>query len=419
MLLAAAACGDRSIDLDLASPEGAESFVVIYEGERLDVEAHDRPAPILHRSGDIARVTVLHYREPLAAYGLPEGEVPAALEDECRRVPLPDPFLALAVDLEDGGALAPIDALPDAVASFRWKAACPCVDFTLLRSDVIPSRAISGAVAAGDDSVLVAVPWGLFVATATGVTPLGPFGPRIGSAHRTPDGTIWIGAEDGLYSGTLATGFTRTASSVLPIAIDGHDPGTPFELFTVHRGGEVRRLDDRGRLEHVYTGTTSPSDQIEDVAWIGPGRMAALLEDGVGPIHYDRSRTPAAEVEPWEPLNGPCAGVWWVEGLGLFLATRFFNLHRFESIGLWPQIDAGIPGRIGTVRVMEPRGPGFLFAGHNGRFGQYHRDIGFCFDTNFEGDVLFKGMVVLGDRVVLVGEQGDSSFVDWIELHAR
>lgn len=414
-------------DLTIHLPERSEAvrtLVVAYEAAgALSVEAHAVGAEgvLLERSSEIDRVTVLYYDESAAELGLEPGPVPAARPGECLSTLLPRTFELAITRAPGDDAHTELSSLEEPLASFRFRAPCPCYDFDVAQRIPIDEPSIRGVVA-GPKAALVVAPNRIYRISDTGVMEeIDVPDHTLSTAFGAPDGRVWLGTTDGvLLVGSPESGFIETATGATAriIALDGYRGGAPLELFSVHDDGAIRRFDDTGTWEVLYAESESTS-QLPDVAWIDEGRAIALQDGGAGPVHFERARIPQVTLERWDAVEGPPAAVGAIDGVGVFLANRTHQLYRQEGRGTWELIEDDRADSFGTIRDFIPFAGGMLLAGDSGRIAHYHPEVGYCFDANLGENVNIRFVGLAGERIVAGGEHATDNAILLLDARSR
>lgn len=357
------------------------------------------------------RMTAFIYDSTLSELGLESGVVPAVTADVCgaqaiggevdrlewRWTPNVDPR---SVSWRSGAELSAV------VAAFRIQGACPCLNWTVVRDEVVPMRSPSARASHPNGQALLwdrgdGLPGDTVYSVARDrvetVRLMAPVPTNVRAAYADAAGELWLGDHNRVWQGRLETPFRRVGTFEMSGGVrDIAGDGMP--------GGERYIATDFGWLARVSPGpvevyrqdnqTVSGTGQEARLAWLGPNEVVFSQPQTLTVFHYRDGEIAAVADVPIEgdgiidfvTVQGRAVGV-----------SKFGPIYEFNGEEV---VELGLPD-LGEPSDAVEFGQGFIHVGESGYFQEYQPDFGFCPPQYFADAPPLQGVVLAGEQVVV------------------
>ncbi len=346
--------------------------------------------------------TALMYTASPEALGLPLGELDAAPPETCGAAPLPVADRVYRFDATRDRTSGWQEGAPgEALAEFRWKGACPCPDFHLVREFEIENHEVFAVAAVDDTRALLfarrnGASTGYWLTTDGATEVAFDFVPRADAVHVAGD-DIWISEDHTLYRGDASGGFVRTASTSTGsiVSIDG----PADDLFFISDQGVLMHMGE-GQPQVWATRTREGStSQVANVLRLGPGHVA-VSPPGLLDFEVYRDGVLIDQDSVLADARGLFA-MTTLEDFGVFALYETSEVFRYDDASL-----LSLPSpRLAFPRALIRYAPDVAVYGTvSGELQAFVRDYGFC-DTRFPAATApsIQGLVQLGSALLVIG----------------
>ena len=299
------------------------------------------------------------------------------------------------------------EGLPTTVLNHRFRAQCPCYDFSY-ETLSLEGRRTWAVTPTFDGLLVVTSSVFLHLDPSLRLTNLGLSEDRVRSAWSAPDQRVILGGSAGeLWSGTVRAGLAgleQIGSSTSGGAIS-HISGSPITGAPI----EFYFLDELGYFYRRYAGQVTlirglpPADtnQLPSLMWLGPGQAVALQRAGEGIVWFDEGGRPPLTVELWPVELGWAAGLLYTEWTGLLLSTRATELYKRVN-NEWVEVPNPAPDPSERSRVVSALDldQGYLELRQRGWLQQWADSIGgYCKSQLIPGDLELRQLTKVGPGI--------------------
>lgn len=370
------ACGSESVLLETQIPLIADDQSLIVSVAELDrvseLRAYavqdrqiDAPWLLSYRAESQWTLHALTYQNSLSQLGLTAGPLGLAGPDEPRR-PLPRPDRILQSNLMQGaiGDWETEDTLAASLAAVRLPANCAPFQFDPYP---LPGGVLVTFMVVAHERLLMGNLNGeLYLAQSDGQFRRLEQSGLFYDAYVQTDGTMYLGGPNGRISRARWTDPNDPMSSLeltdlapLPSPADvWYIDGNPASGTSEHFVG----LSDRSlhRFQNdAWTQLLAASDQIQQLVWLGPDFVQAVIDDERFVIGYDQNQ-PTQEIIVNASIPGGITFLARVDPLGAVAGTGFGQLYVRNNLGDWNLLSEEAPARE-QIRGIHAYDSGMIF----------------------------------------------------------